>query len=100
LHDWKDDANEKDVHAALAAQLQDYILATAGNTHPCSAGESVASGTMAACNQLGGNSPQLSWTDLLSCGRSARARTSRSTRAAHLPSSWPETSTTWESCGI
>ncbi|MCX3058345.1 RHS repeat domain-containing protein [Streptomyces beihaiensis] len=65
MHKWKDDSNEKNIHAALAAQLRNYVLAVAGNTHPCQEGASVASGTMAACDQLGGNSPQLSWTDLL-----------------------------------
>ncbi|MFF6960147.1 RHS repeat-associated core domain-containing protein [Streptomyces sp. NPDC008317] len=62
---WKDDKNEKNVHAALAKELRDYVLALAGNTNPCKVGASVTSGTMAACNQMGGNSPQLTWTDLL-----------------------------------
>ncbi|MGW0878331.1 RHS repeat-associated core domain-containing protein [Streptomyces sp. NPDC002671] len=64
-HVWKDDSNEKLVHSALAAQLKAYVMTIAGNRHPCQAGASVASGTMAACNYLGGNSPQLSWQDLL-----------------------------------
>ncbi|MFF7156649.1 hypothetical protein [Streptomyces sp. NPDC008139] len=62
---WKDDKNEKNVHAALAKELRDYVFALAGNTNPCKVGASVTSGTMAACNQMGGNSPQLTWTDLL-----------------------------------
>ncbi|NEB92714.1 hypothetical protein [Streptomyces bauhiniae] len=58
--------NEKSgIHKELAIQLRKYILATAGNTRPCSAGNSVNSGEAAACNYLSGQSSQLSWQDLL-----------------------------------
>ncbi|WP_237532019.1 RHS repeat-associated core domain-containing protein [Streptomyces sp. SID8352] len=53
------------LHKQLAVQLRKYILATAGNTRPCVAGASVNSGEAAACNYLSGDSPQLSWRDIL-----------------------------------
>ncbi|WP_053661614.1 RHS repeat-associated core domain-containing protein [Streptomyces sp. MMG1121] len=57
--------NEKPgLHKQLAIQLREYIEAVAGNTRPCTPGASVKSGEAAACNYLGGNSPQLSWRDL------------------------------------
>ncbi|MDH6117296.1 RHS repeat-associated protein [Kitasatospora sp. GAS204A] len=62
---WKDDSQETGVHQALATELQKYILTLGGNTRPCQAGASVTSGTIAACNQLAGTSPQLTWQDLL-----------------------------------
>lgn len=53
------------IHKQLAIQLQKYILATAGNTRPCTRGASVNSGEAAACNYLSGQSSQLSWRDIL-----------------------------------
>ncbi|MEU6098909.1 hypothetical protein [Streptomyces sp. NPDC047079] len=59
-------SNEKSgIHKELAIQLRKYILATAGNTRPCTPGNSVNSGEAAACNYLGGQSPQLSWQGIL-----------------------------------
>ncbi|MFD5435128.1 RHS repeat-associated core domain-containing protein [Kitasatospora sp. NPDC127067] len=63
--DWKDDELEKGVHQALAVELQKYILTLGGNILPCKEGAEVTSGTIAACNQLSGTSPQLTWQDLL-----------------------------------
>ena len=71
--DFKDNAGnpitgagaEPDIHAALAAQLMQYVLALGGNISPCGGGSVTGSGLDAACDQLSGNSPQYTWQDLL-----------------------------------